>query len=288
MKGSVWGGAGATAADGGCAARPASEQHWGGSGEIRRVGGGRAACAPDSPPRRRPAGRRRERARVRDTACLSAQPTRAALPLPPGAQPPPPPRHAPAGNAGGRRDPHARGATVIHMDGHGWHGAASPQQRHTRHTGAPWTSLVVVFFFFFFFFCPVLPRGGQPFKDRPWRGWRARRAFPARGHGRGRCTRGNHVAHPVRFVFVCCCCCSSGSSSPSDTPTPPLARQRGGTPHAARPATDGYVEQAQRDPQTMPKAPMLSAAVAVLPHTPPPSSPQKTQKKKRENKTHIK
>lgn len=288
MKGSVWGGAGATAADGGCAARPASEQHWGGSGEIRRVGGGRAACAPDSPPRRRPAGRRRERARVRDTACLSAQPTRAALPLPPGAQPPPPPTARTRGQCGG-----APGSACARGNGHpyGWAWMArrrvTAAETHTAYGRALDVSCCC-FLFFFFFFCPVLPRGGQPFKDRPWRGWRARRAFPARGHGRGRCTRGNHVAHPVRFVFVCCCCCSSGSSSLSDTPTPPLARQRGGTPHAARPATDGYVEQAQRDPQTMPKAPMLSAAVAVLPHTPPPPSPQKTQKKKRENKTHIK
>lgn len=159
MKGSVWGGAGATAADGGCAARPASEQHWGGSGEIRRVGGGRAACAPDSPPRRRPAGRRRERARVRDTACLSAQPTRAALPLPPGAQPPPPPTARTRGQCGG-----APGSACARGNGHpyGWAWMArrrvTAAETHTAYGRALDVSCCCFLFFFFFFLSCSSPR----------------------------------------------------------------------------------------------------------------------------------
>lgn len=152
MKGSVGGGAGATTADGGCAARPASEQHGGGSGEGRRVGGGRAAGAPDSPPRRRPAGRRRERARVRDTACLPAQPTRAALPLHPRGRSPPPPhgtRPRPMrGGAGFRVRAGQRSFKWMGMDGT----APRHRSRDTHGIRARPGRLLLLFSFFFLFF----------------------------------------------------------------------------------------------------------------------------------------
>lgn len=239
MKGSVWGGAGATAADGGCAARPASEQHWGGSGEIRRVGGGRAACAPDSPPRRRPAGRRRERARVRDTACLSAQPTRAALPLPPGAQPPPPPTARTRGQCGG-----APGSACARGNGHpyGWAWMArrrvTAAETHTAYGRALDVSCCCFLFFFFFFSVLFFPAVVNRSRTVPGGGGVRGEPFPPVGTGVG--DAHEEITWLIQFgLFLFAVAAAARGAAAPQTHPHHLSRANAGAPHMppARPPT---------------------------------------------------